>query len=228
MAEIITFCNQKGGVGKTTTSFNIARAFSLKKKNVLVIDLDEQANLTEALIAEDSKQYEVSIADSLISQPVNTLFSVMTETIWENVMLLPSAKGKTSALLSEMSGQGAIASEFRQMVYLHCVERGGQMIRVTNDLDALLNVRAKSDALYDFTKRLTDIGFDSVGVSPEGYEHRWIKDKVQIDILIPDHLGEQAQSKLSVHGFKTIATPGAQQALDRTEKIRFYRMGFRE
>ncbi|MDR1861555.1 MAG: hypothetical protein LBQ41_00790 [Candidatus Ancillula sp.] len=115
-----------------------------------------------------------------------------------------------------------------QMVYLHCVERGGQMIRVTNDLDALLNVRAKSDALYDFTKRLTDIGFDSVGVSPEGYEHRWIKDKVQIDILIPDHLGEQAQSKLSVHGFKTIATPGAQQALDRTEKIRFYRMGFRE
>ncbi|MDR1861552.1 MAG: AAA family ATPase [Candidatus Ancillula sp.] len=113
MAEIITFCNQKGGVGKTTTSFNIARAFSLKKKNVLVIDLDEQANLTEALIAEDSKQYEVSIADSLISQPVNTLFSVMTETIWENVMLLPSAKGKTSALLSEMSGQGAIASEFR-------------------------------------------------------------------------------------------------------------------
>ena len=43
---IITFTNQKGGVGKTTSAANVGACLASKKKNVLYIDLDGQANLT--------------------------------------------------------------------------------------------------------------------------------------------------------------------------------------
>jgi len=46
MAKIISFINQKGGVGKTTMCFNTAFALANKKKKVLAIDLDPQANLS--------------------------------------------------------------------------------------------------------------------------------------------------------------------------------------
>ena len=63
MARVITFCMQKGGTGKTTSTLNVGACLSRMKKKVLMVDLDPQANLTVAVLGIPGKQgrtaYEV-------------------------------------------------------------------------------------------------------------------------------------------------------------------------
>ena len=46
MGKVISIVNQKGGVAKTTTTFNLATALAAQGHNVLMVDLDPQASLT--------------------------------------------------------------------------------------------------------------------------------------------------------------------------------------
>lgn len=55
-ANIISIINHKGGVGKTTTTLNLGKAFSLKGKRVLIIDNDPQANLSQSLGFEENEK----------------------------------------------------------------------------------------------------------------------------------------------------------------------------
>lgn len=87
-ARVITVSNQKGGVGKTTTTVNLASALARRGANVLVIDLDPQGNASTALgVAhrpEITSVYEVLLGDHTLAE------AMQQSTDHENLFCVPS------------------------------------------------------------------------------------------------------------------------------------------
>lgn len=84
---IITVANQKGGVGKTTTTINLAAALANKGFRTLLIDLDPQANSTMSYV--DVRSLSKSMYDVLVSEELE-LNDVIVQTPVPNLMVAPS------------------------------------------------------------------------------------------------------------------------------------------
>jgi cellulose biosynthesis protein BcsQ len=79
MSKIITFYNHKGGVSKTTTSFNVAHLLSSTGRRVLVVDADPQCNMTELMLAQliYKLDAEAESAHEPNDLPGSTLLSIL-------------------------------------------------------------------------------------------------------------------------------------------------------
>ncbi|MCB0357800.1 MAG: ParA family protein [Bdellovibrionales bacterium] len=77
MARVICIANQKGGVGKTTTSVNLAAALAELGREVLIVDMDPQGNASSGLgikryESQDSNVYHVVIGEKTVKETIQT------------------------------------------------------------------------------------------------------------------------------------------------------------
>lgn len=88
MGKIITIANQKGGVGKTTTSINLSASLGIMEQKTLLVDIDPQSNSSSGL-GIDTRSLENTIYDLLLEQA--NFEDVVLETKYPNLSILPSS-----------------------------------------------------------------------------------------------------------------------------------------
>jgi chromosome partitioning protein len=113
MGRVICICNQKGGVGKTTTAVNLSSCMALAEKRTLLVDLDPQANASSGLgIRLSSKQ--ASVYDLLLGQ--GQLAQIVQRTALDFLDLLASSQdliGAEVELVSMDSRENLLKSSLR-------------------------------------------------------------------------------------------------------------------
>jgi chromosome partitioning protein len=93
--RVVAVANQKGGVGKTTTAINVATSLALEGHEVLVVDVDPQANLTSGLGFKGQRAPGGTAYEALMTEGPPNSFVLATRV--EHLSLIPADRNLTGA-----------------------------------------------------------------------------------------------------------------------------------
>jgi len=98
MAHVVAVANQKGGVGKTTTTINLAASLALADQRVLLVDVDPQSNLTSG-VGQRGKASPAGTIYQALTTPIAALDcrKFIVPTAVDRMQLLPSDRNLTGA-----------------------------------------------------------------------------------------------------------------------------------
>ena len=113
MAQIIAIVNQKGGVGKTTTTLNLGAYLAAAGKRVLIVDLDPQANATSGL-GLDHTQIEHALYDVLVG--IKPIADVRLATSHDGLHIVPTNQNLAGARVE------IVGHENREFKLAGCIE----------------------------------------------------------------------------------------------------------
>lgn len=152
-ARIFTGCNQKGGVGKSTTIYHTARAAILAGQRVLVVDADPQGNLTSVL-TEGIGELEPGLADVLSEYAPDTITDVIRPGIWAGLHVVPTT-GETLGVVRDQLVVAGAGREVRLRDALEPVKEDYDLILIDcgPNLDQLvINALTAADGVLIVTQ----------------------------------------------------------------------------
>jgi chromosome partitioning protein len=120
MGTIVSIVNQKGGVGKTTTTLNLGAGLAEAGRHVLLVDLDPQANLTRGLGVEVSGLQQ-STYDAL-TNPDSDIGSIVQATHWDRLDIAPShidLSGAEIEMVTMYGREGRLSHSLRNVLGIY-------------------------------------------------------------------------------------------------------------